>query len=175
MISPQNGHILCDPKSLRYVCIAKSFLSGPAMKANNLRTRIRKGCMRFTAETPAFPGRSIGGRQVTAREPGTIILVAPGAQGSPLFRNVDRLTMTHQRPRLCARLLNLHKKPFWGASTAVSWPLAERLKAGVRLRSSQLGRKLGIADWSRRRESGHAGYERAGSPASALRQVRTQR
>jgi len=67
VISPQNGHILCDPKSLRYVCIAKSFLSGPAMKANNLRTRIRKGCMRFTAEMPAFPGRSIGGRQVTRK------------------------------------------------------------------------------------------------------------
>jgi hypothetical protein len=143
VISPQNGHILCDPKSLRYVCIAKSFLSGPAMKANNLRTRIRKGCMRFTAEMPAFPGRSIGGRQVTRKRTWNNYPSCPGAQGSPLFRNVDRLTMTHQRPRLCARLLNLHKKPFWGASTAVAWPLAERLKAGVRLRSSQLGAEAG--------------------------------
>jgi len=45
VISPQNGHILCDLKSPRDAFIAKSFFSESAMKARKVRTWIRKGCI----------------------------------------------------------------------------------------------------------------------------------
>ena len=54
MIRPQKGHILCDPKSLRYVFVAKNLLRGSVMKARNVRTRIRKGCMESTADNSRF-------------------------------------------------------------------------------------------------------------------------
>jgi hypothetical protein len=44
VINPQNGHILCDPKSPRRAFLAKSFLSESAIAASKTRRWTRKGC-----------------------------------------------------------------------------------------------------------------------------------
>jgi len=43
-MSPQNGHILGDPKSVRAVLVAKSFPRESARKVRKVRRWTRKGC-----------------------------------------------------------------------------------------------------------------------------------
>src|ERR1700680_1036262 len=81
VISPQKGHILCDPKPS--VFFANSFRRDSTINASKARVWKRKGCI---SDTRCFQERA------------------------PLRRIFDRLTITHRRRRFCARLLNLPKE-----------------------------------------------------------------
>ena len=99
VISAQNGHILCDRNSWRYVFIAKHFLSGSVMKPSNARTRMRKGCMGSTAQIPRFPvfAAQISGAKVMARDTWSNTTALRVANPSHLRPLCDSPTMTRQR------------------------------------------------------------------------------
>ena len=70
----------------------------------------------------------------------------PSCPRHPRIATLSQRRQAHNDTSAAAivcKIAQFTQEPILGASTAVAWPLAERLKAGVRLRSSQLGAEAG--------------------------------